>query len=438
MANSFSVETRLVALWKLDNGVLTTDSKGTNTLTNSASPVTNDTTNKKEGDAAGSFAGASSQCLTIADASLDAGFPLKNGDSSKIGAIAFWFRCTSVPGSGAYSGIISKWDYAGSKISISFVITNSKLRIAWGYGTGTTFEYYDTFTVTANRWYHVGATFNGVGKTATLRMWDDTAQTNTNYSKTWTNALRVVDAPISIGSENTGNFFTGQIDEVCFFNTNLVSDGEFDRIRAGTFAPEIHVEQIIAQVALTEAPALRVEQVISQVAFQLEPMAVVSGVAVEVAYLPAPSLKVDQSLVQVEVIRATPGLYVSQSVIQLEYQIRTDITVDMDTPPVLEVAAPDMSAEMVVNLGSTPELLVEAPTLATTENEISVYTENIQIDTHTVSGEWTFELSEPPPEIVLAAHDVSIEFLYHRQFPKAPPERWVSAQTNKRKLPISR
>ena len=53
MANDFTNDANCKALWNFDDGALTTDSKGTNTLTNSG--VTADTVDFKEGNASGDF-----------------------------------------------------------------------------------------------------------------------------------------------------------------------------------------------------------------------------------------------------------------------------------------------------------------------------------------------------------------------------------------------
>lgn len=92
MANDFSADERCKALWKFESGALTTDSEGTNTLVASASPPTADTTNYREGAASALFTSADSQCYSIADASLDSGFPWKNGESNLDGSFCFWAK----------------------------------------------------------------------------------------------------------------------------------------------------------------------------------------------------------------------------------------------------------------------------------------------------------------------------------------------------------
>ena len=68
--NDFSGDGNAVALWSVDNGALTTDSIGTNTLTDN-NTVGTDTVDYQVGDASADFAKSNSESLTITDANLD-------------------------------------------------------------------------------------------------------------------------------------------------------------------------------------------------------------------------------------------------------------------------------------------------------------------------------------------------------------------------------
>ena len=133
MANDFSSDANCVALWKLDNGASTTDSKGTNTLTN-VNVVTNDAVNQQEGDACGDFELDSSQCLTITDANLDAGFPLKNGDATKIISLCAWCYLESletVDMAGSISRFWNQFQYdSNAKYALSLLL------LPWSVGGG--------------------------------------------------------------------------------------------------------------------------------------------------------------------------------------------------------------------------------------------------------------------------------------------------------------
>ena len=57
--------------------------------------VVADTINFKEGSASADFESTLSQYMSIADASLNAGFPLKNGDTNKVISVCFWIKIES-------------------------------------------------------------------------------------------------------------------------------------------------------------------------------------------------------------------------------------------------------------------------------------------------------------------------------------------------------
>jgi len=236
MANDFSQDTFCKALYRFETGALLADSKGGNTLTDHGSVAESETC--KEGSRAADFENSLSQYFSIDDAALDAGFPLKNGDALKIGTICFWMRPETDPGFSDYDCVIGKWDYAGSKVSLAAYIRYGYLYIRWGYGVSG--QTYETWTVVStggltDKWFHVGITFDGVAKTCHIRVYDETAGTVTNYDHTFTNALRVCDAPFVAGAQNGADFYDGILDELAIFNRPL-ADAEIDNIRLGRFA----------------------------------------------------------------------------------------------------------------------------------------------------------------------------------------------------------
>ena len=236
MANDFSRDTFCRALYRFEAGALLVDSKGNNTLTNHGGVAESATC--KEGSKAADFEDSLSQYFSVDDAALDAGFPLKNGDVLKIGTICFWMRSETNPGSGNYDCVVGKWDYAGSKISLAVYVSNGYLYVRWGYGaSGQTYESWSVGYVglVANKWYHVGISFDGIAKTCHVRLYNETDGTVTSYDKTFTNELRICDAPFTVGSEAEANYFDGILDEVVVFNRRLW-DVEIDNIRLGRFA----------------------------------------------------------------------------------------------------------------------------------------------------------------------------------------------------------
>jgi hypothetical protein len=110
--NDFGSDPNCVALWSFEDGTLTTDSIGSNTLTTAGTPDAN-TFDYQEGEASGDVSGG---YLYITDADLDAGFPLKNGNTNKDFTVAFWMNApwgqsnatgSVIYGKGGASGLYS-------------------------------------------------------------------------------------------------------------------------------------------------------------------------------------------------------------------------------------------------------------------------------------------------------------------------------------------
>lgn len=239
MANDFSGDSDVVALYNFENGALITDSKNTNTLTN-VNGVTADTVNYKQGLASALCDQTPESHLSIADSSLQSDFPLKSGTSNTIFSIVSWFRAT-IDDTGRM-GITTKYE-TDSRRSFSLVVRDMDIELTIGYNNGDSFEslYLGTTNVIdANTWYNIKATYNN-GAWA-LRVWNDTTQTIIlNTSGTATNTISLEDVPWSIGSYRPtagGNNFEGNIDETVFFK-RIVSDADHDAIIAGTYAPAV-------------------------------------------------------------------------------------------------------------------------------------------------------------------------------------------------------
>lgn len=242
-ASDFSGDANCKALWRFENGALTADSKGTNTLTAVNTPAA-DIVNFKEGAASCDFELSESDCFSIADASLDAGFPLKNGDATKTISVCFWVKFESFAD---YSnnviflkGLSDKYSlWLDTYASDGFPVTSTKFRFRLGYNGGASQEdkLFSTTFVTA-RWYHVGFTYQDSDKSYKMRIWDDTAGAllgGAEVTGNTTNNINVEDGVVDIASYNdASSFLDGLLDELVIFNDVLTSD-EIDEIRAGTY-----------------------------------------------------------------------------------------------------------------------------------------------------------------------------------------------------------
>ena len=241
-ANNFLDDPDCVAWWRFESGAQATDSKGTNTLTADNTPdVEGGAGLFKEGLYSAKMDRAENERFYITDANLAAGFPLKNGDTTKKFSCAFWYRPTTVPGASVYHGLVTKWYYGGSKISLALDLENGQLRVFWGYGTsGQNYESWYVCTISAARWYHFSVAVDGIAKTCTVRVWDEEAQSATTYTHTFTNELRITDASFYVGCEGNGTqHCDGRMDELVVFK-DLLTEQEMDNIRQGLYQSAKH------------------------------------------------------------------------------------------------------------------------------------------------------------------------------------------------------
>lgn len=239
MANDFTGNA--VALWRMENGALTTDFLGGNTLTN-RNTVTNNTTDYKEGSASADLEASSSQGLHVTDTNLDSGVPYKSGEANRDMTICVWFRFESLPGSD--SSIVSKYDANSNDRSFRLKVESADNKFYWasGYNNGDSFQQSAAFGTAfqTGRWYHLGATLDS-SNNYRARIWDDTAGNflDSDLTGTFANAVSITTAPICIGmarKATTGfeGYHDGEIDEVVIFD-RILSTTEIDQVRAGTF-----------------------------------------------------------------------------------------------------------------------------------------------------------------------------------------------------------
>lgn len=234
MANEFSLDSNCRALYRFEDGALTTDSKSTNTLTASANPPTADTSVFKEGAAAADFVAGSNQRFTIADSALAAGFPLKSGTTPQIFTVCFWYYYTN---NSSYTSIISKWlEGSTNKYCFRIYKVNPYLGLYWGYADGSyeDWGYIGSYSMAAGNWYHFCFEFNVAAKTVTVNIANSSGAQVAVGTKTFTNALNISTADLAIGGSGATACTTAKLDEVIFFDRHL-TQGDLENIRAGTF-----------------------------------------------------------------------------------------------------------------------------------------------------------------------------------------------------------
>jgi hypothetical protein len=240
MANDFSTDSACKALWRFESAALLEDSIGSNDLTNDFVGWGEDAISTT---AAGTFREGSGAInvlyppagypgyVGITDANLDAGFPLKNGDTSKLISVVGWFYSTTDTGDGYDVAIFEKYHQSNSgkrTITLSTLLSSGDLRLRVYHSSGNELVSMAA-GITKEKWYHFGMAVDGVSKTYLVRLYDLTAGTAETFSGSFGNELLVTDGPVMIG-----RYLDGYIDELVVFD-ELKDADDFDAIRGGTY-----------------------------------------------------------------------------------------------------------------------------------------------------------------------------------------------------------
>lgn len=245
MANIFTNDSNCKALWRFENGALTTDSKGTNTLTNNNTVVA-DTVNFKEGAASANLESSSSQYFSITNANLNAGFPLKSNDTNKIISVCCWIRMESYPTSSVGCEIFAKYNFSSQRcIVLGFAsgANNGLIVLSIGYNSGTSFESVTHGTqLSLATFYHITATFNNSGYSYTLRIKDTNGNTvGTDLTGNMTldvNGISLNTYALQIGCISSSGtplwFYDGLIDELVVFD-DIITATEATQIAQGVY-----------------------------------------------------------------------------------------------------------------------------------------------------------------------------------------------------------
>jgi len=230
MANDFTTDPSVKALWRFESGALATDSIGGNTLTLYNSPVA-DTSKFKEGAASLKLVHSSSQCAYIPDASLPSGFPLKSGDSVMKMTVSLWIYQNSI---GSYLSPFSKFDYGNNLRTFDIEFLNGSLIVNWG--NGSSFQAFTPgWTLATGQWYHVTVCVDGVNNILKIVLYNPVTGAYSFYAATPTTAMGCGTASLNVGVSGTmpsatgGNYWDGWIDEMVVFN-RLLNLGEIENI----------------------------------------------------------------------------------------------------------------------------------------------------------------------------------------------------------------
>jgi hypothetical protein len=178
-----------------------------------------------------------SESLSITDANLDSGFPLKSGDTGKKISVCGWFKYDALSNNRAP---FTMWDTSNKRSLIPIRYYSGEWQSYLGYNSGASSEQlYSGGTVSTGRWYHFGFTYDDSDRSWKLIVWDDTSGTVVvDTSGTATNNISTEGSGAGIGfgffDGGPDDHMDGHVDEIVVFK-DILTIGEITRIRQGTY-----------------------------------------------------------------------------------------------------------------------------------------------------------------------------------------------------------
>jgi len=185
MANDFSGDPNCKAYWRFEDGALTVDSIGTNTLTD-YNTVGVDTVDFQEGAACADFEEDNVEAFHCDDADLDVGFPLRSDDVTKDFSIASFFKCESSGSGCLFNKSRERTGFRSLKFIIIESFGNMTLQFYSGYNSGASYEVlkHESVLSVAN-WYFACLTYQNSDRAYRIHIYD-------------------IDAGVVLGSDKTG------------------------------------------------------------------------------------------------------------------------------------------------------------------------------------------------------------------------------------------
>ena len=236
-SGSATCPSSLKAYYRFEDGALTTDSEGTNTLTNNGSIVAN-TTDYKEGSASADFErSGADDYFNITDSNLDTGFPLKSGENNENMTIFGWIRLES---NGNAMNIVGKYNSTYGTRSWKVTIgSDNKIYLYGGYNSGSAYETSSghASTLSTETWYGVSITLDS-DNNYRIRLYDNTASVlGSDITDTFSNDVSITTADLMIGAQGAGAtptyYYDGEIDKLVIYNEELTTD-QIDDIAEAT------------------------------------------------------------------------------------------------------------------------------------------------------------------------------------------------------------
>lgn len=236
MANDFTTDPDVAAVWPQEDGDLGGDLIGGNDLTVGGGMASS--VDAMEGSYSGYYDNGSGAYMYMTNAALDAGFLFKQGDTSKVGTILGWFKHSTT---GANDGIYCMDDSGKYCLRIR-VDADDDLECNIGYSGGTLWEElkFDggSSPITQDVWFHFAWSYDDSDRSYRIRLYNDNtkAQHASDTVGNYTNNINVEDSGLTIGAySGAANKWYGYLDELVVVK-RVLTPSEIDQIRDGTYA----------------------------------------------------------------------------------------------------------------------------------------------------------------------------------------------------------
>jgi len=231
VVNNFSGDSTCKAVYDFELGALTTDSKGSNTLTESSGSGTASSF-KKQGRYSSYH--ISNKGFWRENSDLSSYFPLKNGDSIKIFSCTCWFHLTA--SNTSILTILAKATETLNQLSIKigYIKIGSKYYVRFCQShDGTIWNTVDMFEINLNQWYHLGFCYKDSDRSYFARLWN--GSTASNESGNCAGSIYIGTGALGVGcvregTTNATQFMFGYLDEVVFLNSAIDATA-IDQIR---------------------------------------------------------------------------------------------------------------------------------------------------------------------------------------------------------------
>lgn len=227
----FSDDPNIKALYNFESGALTTDSKGSYTLTANATPAA-DTGDYIQGAASVDLELDDSDSFTRSGSTSDFGWAT-SGEVSITG----WFKAeTSVANSVLFGkGLLGALDNVAIRINFTY---ESRIGIEVdGDDNGTTEAYLQTAATTDGHWIFFAVAIDNTDDAYRIYTYDGDTSTAVE-TKTGTLSASIanlnVAADINIGHLDSASYFDGKLDEITVWDKELTQT-EIEAIRDGTY-----------------------------------------------------------------------------------------------------------------------------------------------------------------------------------------------------------